>query len=162
MPPGLDALKHIVVLMMENRSFDHMLGSLKAANPQIDGVDGTQRNPDTQGNQVFVQPLAQFQGQLDPDPDHAFPAVDQQIFNGDQSIPRVASMQGFVQNYFQQQQDVAHSQKIMYYFTQDQLPVLTSLATNFAVSTAGSPPFPAQPFATAPLPTTAHPSARSA
>jgi len=28
---------------------------------------------------------------------------------------------------------VAHSQKIMYYFTQDQLPVLTSLATNFAV-----------------------------
>jgi phospholipase C len=41
MPPGLDALKHIVVLMMENRSFDHMLGSLKAMNPQIDGVDGT-------------------------------------------------------------------------------------------------------------------------
>ena len=28
MPPGLDALKHIVVLMMENRSFDHMLGSV--------------------------------------------------------------------------------------------------------------------------------------
>ena len=133
MPPGLDALKHIVVLMMENRSFDHMLGSLKAVNPQIDGVDGTQWNPDTQGNQVFVQPLAEFQSQLDPDPDHAFPAVDQQIFNGDQSNPRVASMKGFVQNYFQQQQDLAHSQKIMYYFTQQQLPVLTSLATNFAV-----------------------------
>jgi phospholipase C len=30
MPPGLDNLQHIVVLMMENRSFDHMLGSLKA------------------------------------------------------------------------------------------------------------------------------------
>ncbi|MFY9852862.1 MAG: alkaline phosphatase family protein, partial [Terracidiphilus sp.] len=114
MPPGLDALKHIVVLMMENRSFDHMLGSLKAVNPQIDGVDGTQSNPDTQGNQVFVQPLAEFQSQLDPDPDHAFPAVDQQIFGGDQSANRVATMQGFVQNYFQQQQDVAHSQKIMY------------------------------------------------
>ncbi|MFZ0302436.1 MAG: alkaline phosphatase family protein [Terracidiphilus sp.] len=133
MPPGLDALKHIVVLMMENRSFDHMLGSLKAVNPQIDGVDGTQWNSDTQGNQVMVQPLAQYQGQLDPDPDHAFPAVDQQIFNGDQSNPRVASMQGFVQNYYVQQQDVAHSQKIMYHFTQDQLPVLTSLALNFAV-----------------------------
>jgi phospholipase C len=37
MPPGLDQLKHIVVLMMENRSFDHMLGSLKAVNPAIDG-----------------------------------------------------------------------------------------------------------------------------
>jgi phospholipase C len=133
MPPGLDALKHIVVLMMENRSFDHMLGSLKAVNPQIDGVDGTQSNPDTQGNQVFVQPLAEFQSQLDPDPDHHFPAVDQQIFAGDQSATRVATMQGFIQNYFQQQQDVAHSQKIMYYFSADKLPVLTSLATNFAV-----------------------------
>jgi phospholipase C len=29
MPLGLDKLKHIVVLMMENRSFDHMLGFLK-------------------------------------------------------------------------------------------------------------------------------------
>jgi phospholipase C len=28
MPAGLDQLKHVVVLMMENRSFDHMLGSL--------------------------------------------------------------------------------------------------------------------------------------
>ena len=42
MPPtGLDKLKHIVVLMMENRSFDHMLGALKAIDPRIDGVDGT-------------------------------------------------------------------------------------------------------------------------
>jgi len=30
MTPGLDRLRHIVVLMMENRSFDHMLGSLRA------------------------------------------------------------------------------------------------------------------------------------
>jgi phospholipase C len=29
MPPGRDPLKHVVVLMMENRSFDHRLGSLK-------------------------------------------------------------------------------------------------------------------------------------
>ena len=133
MPSGLDALKHIVVLMMENRSFDHMLGSLKAVNPQIDGVDGTQYNLDTQGNKVLVQPLAEFQSQLDPDPDHHFPAVDQQIFAGDQSATRVATMHGFVQSYFQQQQDVAHSHKIMYYFSADKLPVLTSLATNFAV-----------------------------
>ena len=33
MPPGLDALKHIVVLMMENRSFDHMLGGLLKGRP---------------------------------------------------------------------------------------------------------------------------------
>ena len=133
MPPGLDNLKHIVVLMMENRSFDHMLGSLTAVNPQIDGISPALSNPDTTGAAVQPQPLAEFQGQLDPDPDHHFPAVDLQIFGGDTSPTRVANMQGFVRSYFNQQQDVGHSQKIMYYFAQSQLPVLTTLALEFAV-----------------------------
>lgn len=133
MSPGLDALKHIVVLMMENRSFDHMLGSLKAVDPQIDGVDGAQWNPDTMGNQVCVRPLAEFQSQLDPDPNHHFSAVDLQIFGGSQGAERVANMQGFVRSYYQQREDVSHSQKIMYYFPDYKLPVLTSLAKNFAV-----------------------------
>ena len=46
---------------------------------------------------------------------------------------RVANMQGFVKSYFNQQKDVGHSQKIMYYFAQNQLPVLTTLALEFAV-----------------------------
>jgi phospholipase C len=132
-PPGLDNLKHIVVLMMENRSFDHMLGSLQAVNPSIEGVTDQLSNPDTNGNLVKPQPLAAFQGQLDPDPDHHFPAVDLQIFGGNTSANRAANMQGFVKSYFNQQQDVGHSQKIMYYFTQNQLPVLTTLALEFAV-----------------------------
>ena len=45
MPSGLDNLKHIVVLMMENRSFDHMLGSLKAVDPRIDGITDKSHNP---------------------------------------------------------------------------------------------------------------------
>src|SRR5450432_429518 len=133
MAPGLDALKHIVVLMMENRSFDHMLGSLKAVNPRIDGITAQLANPDTTGVLVHPQPLAEFQGQLEPDPDHHFPAVDLQIFGGDTSPGRVANMQGFVKSYFNQQRDVGHSQKIMYYFAQKQLPVLTTLALEFAV-----------------------------
>ena len=133
MPPGLDNLKHIVVLMMENRSFDHMLGSLAAVNPNIDGITAALSNPDTTGAQIQPQPLAQFQGQLDPDPDHHFPAVDLQIFGGDTSPTRTANMQGFIKSYFNQQEDVAHSQKIMYYFAQNQLPVLTTLALEFAV-----------------------------
>jgi phospholipase C len=42
-------------------------------------------------------------------------------------------MQGFVKSYFNQQEDVGQSQKIMYYFAQNQLPVLTTLALEFAV-----------------------------
>jgi phospholipase C len=133
MPEGLDNLRHIVVLMMENRSFDHMLGSLTAVNPAIDGIAAGLSNPDTTGALVQPQPLAAFQGQLDPDPDHHFPAVDLQIFGGDTSPGRVANMQGFVKSYFNQQEDVGHSQKIMYYFAQNQLPVLTTLALEFAV-----------------------------
>jgi phospholipase C len=135
MPPGLDNLRHIVVLMMENRSFDHMLGSLTAVDPRIDGITDQLSNPDTTGAVVKPQPLAQFQGQLDPDPDHHFPAVDLQIFGGDTGPNRVANMQGFVKSYFNQQNDVGHSQKIMYYFAQNQLPVLTTLALEFAVFT---------------------------
>jgi len=70
MPTGLDQLQHIVVLMMENRSFDHMLGSLKAVDNRIDGVTDQLNNPDTTGAPVKPQPRAEFQGQLDPDPDH--------------------------------------------------------------------------------------------
>src|SRR5579863_9173822 len=133
MAPGLDKLQHIVVLMMENRSFDHMLGSLKAVNPQIDGVTPDLSNPDTNGNPVKAQPLAEFQAQLQPDPDHHFPAVDLQIYGGNASANRQPNMQGFVKSYFNQQQDAAHSQMIMYYFKQSDLPVLTTLALEFAV-----------------------------
>jgi len=132
--PGIQALEHIVVLMMENRSFDHMLGALKAVNPAIDGLDGTETNPDTTGALVQVQPLAEYQSQLDPDPNHHFAAVNLQIF-GDPSNgpPLPATMSGFVKSYFNQQQNVAHSHEILYYFTPDKLPVLTTLATEFAV-----------------------------
>jgi phospholipase C len=133
MSAGLDNLKHIVVLMMENRSFDHMLGSLKAQDARIDGITPDLSNPDTTGAQVKVQPLAEFQSQLDPDPDHHFPGVDLQIFGGDTSAGRVADMSGFVKSYFSQRKDVQHSQKIMYYFPKEKVPVLTTLATEFAV-----------------------------
>src|ERR1700730_13840358 len=142
MPPvGLDKLKHIVVLMMENRSFDHMLGGLSLVMengqkkyPGINGLTGNESNPDSSGAIVKVQPNAKFQGQLDPDPDHHFPGVDLQIFGGTPPGPgRVPNMQGFVKDYFTQTKDVNRSHNIMSYFAPDKLPVLTTLATQFAV-----------------------------
>jgi phospholipase C len=130
MPPlGLDKLQHLVVLMMENRSFDHMLGGLKAVNPAIDGLSGTESNPDTTGARIKVQAKAKGRGQLDPDPNHDFAPVNQQIFDGGAT----PTMEGFIKSYFQQQHDVDQSRKIMYYFTPKQLPVLTTLAQEFAV-----------------------------
>jgi phospholipase C len=73
MSKGLDSLEHVVVLMMENRSFDHMLGGLSLVTengrkkyPNINGLTGSESNSDTKGAIVKVQPN-------DPDPDHHFP-----------------------------------------------------------------------------------------
>jgi phospholipase C len=134
MSAGLDKLKHIVVLMMENRSFDHMLGSLTAKHPGINGLNGNESNPDTEGTVVTVQPTASYQGQLDHDPDHHFPGVDLQIFGGVPPGPgRVANMQGFIKSYYTQNTGVAGSHAIMHYFAGDQLTVLPLLATEYAV-----------------------------
>jgi phospholipase C len=134
MTPGLAALKHVVVLMMENRSFDHMLGALNGVNAVngaggIDGLTGTETNPDINGTLVKVEPKAQYQGQLDPDPDHHFAAVHRQIFDGGAT----PSMNGFVRSYYDQQRDLKQSRKVMYYFQPDKLPVLTNLVKEFAV-----------------------------
>src|SRR5436189_1280437 len=129
MSTGLDNLKHLVVLMMENRSFDHMLGSLGAINPNIDVFPNTYSNADTTGNDVKPQAKAKYQGQLDPDPNHDFAPVNEQIFSGTQT----PDMRGFVRSYFKQRRDVNNSRRIMYYFEREQLPVLTTLALEYAL-----------------------------
>jgi phospholipase C len=133
MPPGLDALKHIVVLMMENRPFDHMLGALAFKDNRIDGLKADMSNPDTTGAPALVRPIADYQSQLDPDPGHHFEDVRTQIWGFN---PGEEPMKGFVRTYYQKQQNVAHSRQIMYYFTPDKLPVLTTLARNYLVFNA--------------------------
>jgi phospholipase C len=133
MPQGLDNLKHIVVLMMENRSFDHMLGGLKRTNPRIDGLTGDECNADDTGIQVPVQAKATFQGQLSHDPDHHFAGVDLQIFGGNMAPDRVANMKGFIKSYMTQGTSTEESHAIMFYFSPKQVPILTTLATEYAL-----------------------------
>jgi phospholipase C len=134
MPQGLDNLKHIVVLMMENRSFDHMLGGLKKKFPKINGLTGNESNPDSAGTRVQVSATADYRGQLSHDPDHHFPGVDVQIYGGAPFSPgRAANMQGFVQSYGTQGPNVQDSHAIMKYFSPERIPVLTTLATEYAV-----------------------------
>jgi phospholipase C len=134
MSRGLDNLKHIVVLMMENRSFDHMLGGLKKQNPKINGLAGNESNPDAEDKVIKVSPTADYRGQLSHDPDHHFPGVDLQIYGGTPFGPgRVANMQGFIKSYATQGSSTQESHAIMNYFVPQKIPVLTKLATEFAV-----------------------------
>ena len=72
---GIDQLKHIVVLMMENRSFDHMLGylSLTGKRPDIDGLRPGFANS-YQGRSYPIHHLDTTA--LDIDPDHSSSAID--------------------------------------------------------------------------------------
>jgi phospholipase C len=40
-----DKIKNVVLLMEENRSFDHLLGWLRRERPDIDGLTGGESNP---------------------------------------------------------------------------------------------------------------------
>jgi phospholipase C len=125
-------IDHLVVLMMENRSFDHSLGFLKSAAYKIDGLNGNETNPDSQGVPVKVTPDARYAGDFTPDPGHDFISVNQQIFDNVQGTG-VPTMQGFVKAYQGKTGNVAKSHNIMKCFAPGRLPALTTLAQQFAV-----------------------------
>jgi phospholipase C len=129
--PLTTKVQHIIVLMMENRSFDHMLGGLKQLNPAIDGLNGNETNPDTTGALVQVSSDADYQADLQDDPGHHFPDVDIQLYNGNKT--GAPNMQGFVKAYFQKTGSVPKSHNIMKYFSPGDLPVITTLAQRYAV-----------------------------
>jgi hypothetical protein len=76
---GDPRIKHIVVLMMENRSFDHMFGLLMSEIPGLRGVrEGEWTNVDDRGNVHALTADAAYQGQLRVDPPHDFWSVNDQ------------------------------------------------------------------------------------
>ncbi|MGI8743114.1 MAG: alkaline phosphatase family protein [Bryobacteraceae bacterium] len=135
--PAIDKIKHLVVLMMENRSFDHMFGFLAGPGYPIDGLTGNESNPDSQGQNVTVSRDAAISGELTPDPGHHFPDVNFQLFSnflGPQpAVPAVPMMQGFVKAYEQHTHDRNKSHRIMKCFDHSKLPFLTTLAKEYAV-----------------------------
>ena len=134
-------IEHLVVLMMENRSFDHMLGWLQEPGYDIDGLTGGEWNPVdpsepvAPGNRVTVTPDAQDVTPLDPG--HDFGDVNVQLFSNPSGPPPqdgIGENKGFVFNYAQQD-DVTRvtAPRIMDCFDPGNLPVLTTLAKEFAV-----------------------------
>jgi len=125
-------IEHLVVLMMENRSFDHMFGFLKGNSWPIDGLNGNETNPDSQGAAVRVSPDAQHAGDLTPDSPHDFLSVNQQIF-GNLGGTGQPTMQGFVKAYEGRTKNVQKSHNVMKCFGPGRLPNLQTLAQEYAV-----------------------------
>jgi len=152
MPKGLDDLKHIVFLMMENRSFDHMLGFLQSPAYKINGLDGNETNDDSTGEPIKVSNDAIFFGDLTPDPGHSHFDVMQQLFDGADPATSQPTNTGFVKNYQNHTNDVGKSARIMKCFSKEKLPILSQLAQQFCVcdnwfSSVPGPTFPNRAFA---------------
>jgi phospholipase C len=66
--PAVSGIEHIIVVMMENRSFDHFLGWLPGANGNQAGLS----YQDSSGEEHPTYELTTFVGCSHPDPDHSY------------------------------------------------------------------------------------------
>src|SRR5262249_10535410 len=102
----LDQIQHVVVLMLENRSFDSMLGRLYPPAAEFDGLTLSESNPAPDGTIVPVWNVAGTDpGAMsipDPDPGELFTDMNTQLFGQPTApVPAIPSMSGFVRNYLQ-------------------------------------------------------------
>ena len=134
----LSKVKHLVVLMLENRSFDHLLGYLKAngIKPAADGLIGTETNPTnpaTGTGPVAVTPSA-GDGQPKPDSGHELADVSEQYYGHvDLTFPAGGPMNGFVANYANQPTPPPSGGDIMRCVDPAKIPALVELAKQFCV-----------------------------
>jgi phospholipase C len=74
-----DKVQHVIVLMLENRSFDHLLGFV----PGVGELTGAESNP-SDGGPVNVSPTADYV--LPVGPDHSHAGIMSQLANGNQGF----------------------------------------------------------------------------
>ncbi len=118
----LAGIEHIVVLMMENRSFDHFLGALSldsayANKATVNGLKGTETNPAPTGPDVTVFKMANFTPE---DPPHSWTRSHEQ-FNDGKNDGFVKAHAGASQN------------EVMGYHDRSQIPLYYWFADNFTV-----------------------------
>jgi phospholipase C len=162
MPKILAPIEHIIVVMLENRSLDNMLGNLYTAGaapsvmlpshdaPQFDGLRPGLSNPSNPGyfdgdppQSVPATASVRTSTVPDPDPEETFANVSFQIFGPESPNPNPRwPMQGFVVNYAK---TGAHdAMQIMQCHSPSQVPILTGLARHYAVSDAWFASVPSQ------------------
>ncbi len=123
-PGPLANIDHIVVLMMENRSFDHMLGYLskEGGRTDIKGLHGDEKNSyNGRDYPSFLLPGTRF----DHSPDHSYDPVKDQINNG--------NMDGFVKSFVKKYPDIDDPGQIMGYHNAAHVSVYNALASQFLI-----------------------------
>ncbi len=131
-------IEHVVVLMLENRSFDCMLGRLYPNDPDYRGLTLNESNQ--VGSAVYgvwTDPSITAHDACipDPDPGEYFTDMNMQLFGAAGRNGQAATMCGFAQSYATQPAngDVFAPAAVMHYFTPEQVPVISTLAKAFGV-----------------------------
>jgi phospholipase C len=128
--PSDDGIRHVIVLALENRSFDHMLGACQEVKPEIDGVPP---GDPPRSNQFDGRTYVQEEGAgriVVEDPRHETPHVLAQLKPDAGGNPG-----GFVADYATAYPMLADEgrHEIMKYHALGTLPALHALAQNFTV-----------------------------
>jgi phospholipase C len=131
-------IDHVVVLMLENRSFDCMLGRLYPAGPGFDGLTLNESNTFDMTYAVWNDPnlTDAIACVPDPDPGEAFVDMNMQLYGRtDRPAGVVPDMSGFARNYGSLPASAGWRDPgaVMHYFTPEQVPVLSTLARAFGV-----------------------------
>lgn len=173
---NLDKFEHVVVLMMENRSFDNLLGFLY----QKDDLPKDKKFAGLHFGGPYCNPIPDYMGegkggtklqayaypdltQPYPDPGEEYPHINTQLYghidnrnmgklayqmkkpyNLPKPVPAEAAMDGFIKDYINNLQSTfsgepvskvsyAQYKVIMQCFENEQIPVLSALAKDFAV-----------------------------
>ena len=83
---AMDEIRHIVVLMLENQSFDRLLGYLDLADPaqKLEGLTGAESNPVSPPADMTPVPVQRATTPsvyvTDPGPGHDFEDANEQLF----------------------------------------------------------------------------------
>lgn len=126
----MEKADHIIVLMLENRSFDHLLGYLEhPKRKQFDWLKGNETCPDDNGKPVRVSKKARYSI---GGPDHSHAGIMQQL-GYTAGPPYKPTNKGFVKNY--EAHNKGKGRDIMRCFDPRMVPVLSTLALEFAVCT---------------------------
>lgn len=143
MSPLRDRVSTVVLVMMENRSFDHMLGHLKKEKlvPDVDGLGDDFSLYDNVYQGLTFQPFPHNTTTLSSDVPHEWDYVATQLHNS--PVTQQCDMDGFVQAYadFTKTQPVQQPDP-MGFFTSASVPITSFLAQNFLVCDKWHCPLP--------------------
>ncbi|RLN24858.1 hypothetical protein C2845_PM07G03730 [Panicum miliaceum] len=139
-------IKNVVVLALENRSFDHMLGwTRRLLGLPVDGLTGAECNPNSpsaanSSAAASICVSADADLVVPDDPGHSFEDVLEQVFGNISAAAARPSMSGFVRS-------ALLSSAVMRAFRPSLLPAFSALAPAFAVFDRwfSSIPGPTQP-----------------